>query len=215
MKPALALLLSCLAVQTALSEATNLVLTVDGVTYSNVTFGQSSPDQVIIFHSRGIAGIPLEKLPPELQQRFRYDPQKAAEHRRKLDAADKDRMVRNAQKTTDAADKEPVAPSTQTALDEKTSILTLKGFGTQNTQPFTVSSPWKIVWIGTRRVDKRTQRLSGRAVTIGIYSANGEAVGATGNESGEGSSYQPKAGTYYLRISGEGFWQVSVILVGG
>jgi len=211
MKQALLVFLSCLAVQVALSDKTNLMLTVDGVTYSNVTFGQSSPDQVIIFHSRGISGVPLEKLPTELQQRFRYDPQKAAEHRKKLDAADKERIARDAQRALDAAEKDRIARDTQKTARDRTPIFTLRGAGTQNTKPFTILSPWRIVWVGTRKTDKRTQRLSGRAVAIGIYSANGEVVGAAGNQTGEGSSDQPKGGTYYLRISGEGFWQVRVI----
>lgn len=76
MKHALALLLACLAVQTALSDETNLTLTVDGVTYSNVTFGTATPLSVSIRHRTGITSIPLWKLPKELQLRFGYDPEK-------------------------------------------------------------------------------------------------------------------------------------------
>lgn len=61
------------------ADETNLTLTVDGVTYSNVTFGTVSPSAVSIYHSTGITRIPLAKLPPELQRRFGYDPQKAAD----------------------------------------------------------------------------------------------------------------------------------------
>jgi hypothetical protein len=56
-------------------------ITVAGVTYSNVVFGRVSPAWVSIRHSTGAASIPLEKLPPELQKRFGYDPNKAADYR--------------------------------------------------------------------------------------------------------------------------------------
>ncbi len=56
-------------------------ITVDGITYSNVTWRTVTPATVSIFHQTGVASIPLEKLPPELQKRFGYDTQKAAEYR--------------------------------------------------------------------------------------------------------------------------------------
>ncbi len=56
-------------------------ITVDGITYSNVTWRTVTPAAISIIHSTGAATIPLEKLPPELQKRFRYDPEKAAEYR--------------------------------------------------------------------------------------------------------------------------------------
>lgn len=67
------------AVIAAHADETNLTLTVDGVTYSNVTFGTVTPTKATIFHTGGVASFPLGKLPPDLQQRFGYDPQKAAE----------------------------------------------------------------------------------------------------------------------------------------
>jgi hypothetical protein len=75
------LLLCCLPMQSALADETNLTLTVDRVTYSNVTFGTVTPSSVSFRHSTGAASMPLEKLPPELQKKFGYDPQKAAEYR--------------------------------------------------------------------------------------------------------------------------------------
>jgi hypothetical protein len=50
--------------------ATNLTLTVDGTTYSNVTFGVATATSVNFRHSTGAASVPLAKLPPELQQQF-------------------------------------------------------------------------------------------------------------------------------------------------
>jgi len=53
----------CLAIHLACATETNMTLTVEGVTYSNVTFGAATPAAVTVFHSAGIASIPLEKLP--------------------------------------------------------------------------------------------------------------------------------------------------------
>jgi hypothetical protein len=56
-------------------------LMVDGVIYSNVTFGAVTPATVTVSHKTGVAKIPLEKLSPALQKQFSYDPQKAADYR--------------------------------------------------------------------------------------------------------------------------------------
>ena len=62
------------------ADETSPTLTVDGVTYSNVTFGTVTPYAVSIRHEHGIASVPLEKLSPELQKRFGYDANKAAQY---------------------------------------------------------------------------------------------------------------------------------------
>ena len=67
------------AVTLAIAAETNVTLIVDGVTYQNVRFGRATPASVTIFHSTGVATVPLKKLPPELQEQFGYDPQKAAD----------------------------------------------------------------------------------------------------------------------------------------
>jgi len=53
-----------------LADETNLTLTVDGIIYSNVTFGTVTPATVVIRHSTGAATLPLAKLPADLQQRL-------------------------------------------------------------------------------------------------------------------------------------------------
>jgi len=58
-----------------------LSVTVDGVTYEEVRWGTATPIEVRLFHSGGVATVPLEKLPAEWQREFGYDPQKAAAHR--------------------------------------------------------------------------------------------------------------------------------------
>ena len=81
MRPAGILILCCLAIQPAFADETNLVLTVDGVTYSNVTFGTVTPSSVTIFFRTGVASIALEKLPPDVQKQLGYSPEKIAELR--------------------------------------------------------------------------------------------------------------------------------------
>ena len=79
-----AVLICSLASAVSFAQETNSLpntITVAGVTYSNVVFGKVSPAWVSIRHSTGAASIPLEKLPPELQKRFGYDPEKAADYR--------------------------------------------------------------------------------------------------------------------------------------
>ncbi len=49
------------------ANETNLTLTLDGVTYSNVTFGTVTTSSVYIHHRSGITRLPLAKLPMELQ----------------------------------------------------------------------------------------------------------------------------------------------------
>jgi hypothetical protein len=84
MKLALISLLCCFAMHPLLADETNALpatITIDGVTYSNVTWRTVTPATVTIFHNTGIARIPLEKLPPELQKRFGYDVSKASQWR--------------------------------------------------------------------------------------------------------------------------------------
>jgi len=60
---------------------TNLVLTIDGATYSNVTWGATTPATVKMFHQHGVATMALSKLPAEWQQHFNYDRAQAEAYR--------------------------------------------------------------------------------------------------------------------------------------
>jgi hypothetical protein len=106
MKLAGALLLICLGVHTAFADDSNLTLTVDGVSYEDVRWGNATPSAVTIFHRTGIARIPLEKLSPELQQKFGYDPEKAADYRRRESAAVSQAAQRDAAARAEAARRE-------------------------------------------------------------------------------------------------------------
>jgi hypothetical protein len=55
-------------------------LTVDEVIYTNAVFGTVTPYAVTVKHSTGVASVPLERLPADLQRRFGYDPQKAQDY---------------------------------------------------------------------------------------------------------------------------------------
>jgi len=64
-------------------------MTTDGTKYENVKVLRVEADAVTILYKDGGALIPLFKLPPPLQQRFKYDPNKAKaamEARAKADA---------------------------------------------------------------------------------------------------------------------------------
>lgn len=77
MKIAVLSALCCLVAFAACADETNPILTVNGVTYSNVTFRTVTPSTVTIFHSTGIATLPLAALPPDVQKSLGYDPEKA------------------------------------------------------------------------------------------------------------------------------------------
>ncbi len=85
-------------------------ITVDGIIYSNVTFGTVTPTTVSVFHKTGVAGVPLEELPPELQEYFGYDPQKAADYRMAVADADQRTVQRHAE-----VQREPAGQPSQTS----------------------------------------------------------------------------------------------------
>lgn len=68
-------------------DDTNSTITIDGETYENYHWGVITPTTITIFHKTGVATIPLQKLPPDLQERFGYDPKKAAELRASQETA--------------------------------------------------------------------------------------------------------------------------------
>jgi hypothetical protein len=77
MKIAVLTALCCLVAFIADAGDTNLILTANGVTYSNVTFRTVTPSTVTIFHSTGIATVSLAALPTDVQKSLEYDPEKA------------------------------------------------------------------------------------------------------------------------------------------
>ena len=85
---------------------------------------------------------------------------------------------------------------------EETVVLEVAANGQRNTRPFTVKDRWEIRW-----------DLRGDMVTVMIRDPEGKFVSAGGQQDkpGQGASYQPKGGTYYLEIIGMGDWTVTVV----
>lgn len=59
---------------------------VAGQTYERVRVLETTPGTVMIAHAGGMVQLDLEKLPPALQERFHYDPEKAAAWRREAES---------------------------------------------------------------------------------------------------------------------------------
>ena len=67
--------------------------TINGKEYKNVTVSRVEPDGIVLKTSSGISKIHFTELPKEVQQRFNYNPDKAAEY-----SAEQSRAFEEAQK---------------------------------------------------------------------------------------------------------------------
>jgi len=81
------------------------------------------------------------------------------------------------------------------ALAQGAVIKMFSGSGGRNTQPFVTTSPWEIQW-----------NAQGDIFQLYLYTASGDMVGSPASQQGseKGSSYQPKAGKYYLQVNALG-----------
>lgn len=95
----LILSLCCLVVASARAEDLTLR---DGTVLKNVTVTSVTPAYISVTHAAGVARIMLQDLPPELQKRYGYDPQKAAQYAA-ADAAAQRRLVDQQQAAAKAA----------------------------------------------------------------------------------------------------------------
>ncbi len=91
--------------------------------------------------------------------------------------------------------------------DSKTTsseIATFSGSGGKNTRPFTTTGPWEIQWDA-----------KGNIFQLFLYTANGDMAGVPANQqgSGKGTSFQPKAGKYYLQVNAIGTWSIKIVPV--
>ena len=57
------------------------ITTTDGTTYDAVEITKVNPDSISFTHSAGVATVDFEKLPPDVQRRFHYDPKLAGPSR--------------------------------------------------------------------------------------------------------------------------------------
>jgi hypothetical protein len=78
-KPALIFILTVLSGSSSLIQAEDLV-TKTGKTYADVVVTQSDDSTIRITFKEGVARLNLADLPVEWQQRYHYDPAKAAAH---------------------------------------------------------------------------------------------------------------------------------------
>lgn len=89
------------------------------------------------------------------------------------------------------------------AADEQV-VFTQAANGTRNTRPFTVADRWELRW-----------DVKGPKLSIFLFMADGERQGllpiVTQDKAGTGSSYYPKAGSYYLKVLADGDWTISVV----
>ncbi|RYD67714.1 MAG: hypothetical protein EOP83_02250 [Verrucomicrobiaceae bacterium] len=94
----------------AQDEKLDQLVTVDGKSYQAVTVRKVEPDGLSILHEAGTAKIPFEKLSTDLQVKYGYDKEAAAEHRKQLaevqrlqDAAERDASKKREKATADQA----------------------------------------------------------------------------------------------------------------
>src|SRR6059058_6647969 len=72
---------TALAILAALSASIALAddfKTIDGKEYKNVTVSRVEPDGIVLSSKSGISKVYFTELPKEIQERFHYDPDKAA-----------------------------------------------------------------------------------------------------------------------------------------
>ena len=83
-------------------------------------------------------------------------------------------------------------------------IAAFSGSGGKNTRPFAATGPWEIQWDA-----------KGAIFQLYLYSSNGDMVGVPANQqgSGKGTSFQPKAGKYYLQVNAIGDWSIRIVPV--
>jgi hypothetical protein len=114
-----------MALGITVSAQTNLTLVVDGVTYENVRWGTVTPATVTIFHKTGVARIPLEKLSPELQKQFGYDPQRASQYRAAEQRAAQQQAIVNQQRAAERNAKQQEQAAAQETYSYSTVLPSL------------------------------------------------------------------------------------------
>jgi hypothetical protein len=92
---------------------------------------------------------------------------------------------------------------------EEQVVFQISGNGARNLRPFTVRDNWEIRWESKSQffgVDYMEVNPPADDLMASLPKPGGTQAGP-----GSGSSYQPKGGTYYLRINSMGDWTVAVI----
>lgn len=94
---------------------------------------------------------------------------------------------------------------TQAAAKQWVVVKQWSGSGIKDTEQFTVGGEWRVDW------DYSPGQFGG-VFQIYVYSGSGQLVDIVANtqKAGPDSSFQHKAGTYYLKINATGDWKVAV-----
>jgi len=82
-------------------------------------------------------------------------------------------------------------------------IKSYSGSGSKTTRPFVIQTAWEIQWSAKE------------GIQISLYDRDGNFVEAVASqmESGKGSSYNPKKGTFCLNIFSMGDWEIKIVEV--
>mgnify|MGYP006274356745 CR=1 FL=1 len=83
-------------------------------------------------------------------------------------------------------------------------IVGYSGKGMKTTRPFSIGGPWEIKWDA-----------EGQVFQIYLYNNEGNLVDVAANQTGAGtgSYYNPKEGTYYIKVNAMGSWELKIIKV--
>ena len=79
-------------------------------------------------------------------------------------------------------------------------VFATEGVGFRFTRPFSVARQWELHWDADG------------PITVSLHTEGGEPKGviAKQNNGGEGTTFQPQGGSYYLEIDTEGNWEISI-----
>jgi hypothetical protein len=97
----------------------------DGREYKGVTVTRAEPDGIMVMTDSGIEKIPFSLLPKEVQTKYGYDPQKAAQFQAEEKAVSIQRLAVATQQTV-AADAAKQAKEEEVELARKAKLLNLE-----------------------------------------------------------------------------------------
>ena len=103
----------------------------------------------------------------------------------------------------------PVGPQARQAQSQDAGedltvvVAEFSGKGMNTTRPFTLDGPWEVQWSS----DEFIQIFLSKADQDEVFPD----VIANQIEAGSGSAYQPRGGSYYLKISAMGKWHIKVV----
>ena len=92
-----------LARPTKATEANATTTTIDGVEYKNARIVKRNPAEVTVYHSAGVATIPIEALSVDMQLEFGYDPTAAEAFRKARDDAQRQASAQAAERANQQA----------------------------------------------------------------------------------------------------------------